>query len=307
MAVDTTPPPTGARGSSKGLSGWVKKNKLAAGGIAAGAGFLFLSKKGDSGGGGSTLVSDSGPATSPLSDVSNYGPNESTGDGGGEQGTGTGLPTDPGTTTTPDDLGDAPDPADAAPTPITVVVQSPERPEAPDPGPSTPTPSFTETATTQQGVTLAGHFFPGATGSTMTGSGSNQYGKYMVHRVAFPGRMEYWWHYTSGSASGKWTGPHSVGEHTTNVQASQPHPTVSVIPGSAVANPGGGGGGGGGSGAPAPAREQPHMGPNIFYNADRNLRYIIQRHSNNKTYRHYESKLNKGDWGSGAGPGVIPT
>lgn len=49
---------------------------------------------------------------------------------------------------------------------------------------------------------------------------------------------------------------------------------------------------------------QPNGGANVFYNADRNLQYIIQRHSNGKTYRHYESKLNKNDWGSG---GVIPT
>lgn len=50
-------------------------------------------------------------------------------------------------------------------------------------------------------------------------------------------------------------------------------------------------------------KAQPILGPGIFYNATRDLRYIIQRHSNGKNYRHYESKLNKGDWGSG---GVIP-
>lgn len=47
---------------------------------------------------------------------------------------------------------------------------------------------------------------------------------------------------------------------------------------------------------------QPTMGPGIFYNADRKLRYIVQK-TNGKNYRRYESRLNKGDWGKG---GVIP-
>lgn len=62
--------------------------------------------------------------------------------------------------------------------------------------------------------------------------------------------------------------------------------------------------------APAPVPQvthqaaQPVTGPGIFYNASRNLRYVVQRHANSKTYRHYESALNRGDWGHG---GVIPT
>jgi hypothetical protein len=51
-----------------------------------------------------------------------------------------------------------------------------------------------------------------------------------------------------------------------------------------------------------PGRPQPIMGPNIFFNATRNLRYIVQKKSG-KSYRYYESALNRGDWGQG---GVIP-
>lgn len=48
---------------------------------------------------------------------------------------------------------------------------------------------------------------------------------------------------------------------------------------------------------------QPNLGPNIFYNDSRRLRYIIQRVAGKGNYKYYESSLNKGDWGKG---GVIP-
>lgn len=59
---------------------------------------------------------------------------------------------------------------------------------------------------------------------------------------------------------------------------------------------------------PTPKAEQPQLGPNIYYNRERNLRYVVQRdwsakHKTYLNYRRYESKLNKGDWGQG---GVVP-
>lgn len=53
---------------------------------------------------------------------------------------------------------------------------------------------------------------------------------------------------------------------------------------------------------------QPTMGPGIFYNADRRLRYVIQSkkttaYPHGHNFRGYESRLNRGDWGGG---GWIP-
>lgn len=64
---------------------------------------------------------------------------------------------------------------------------------------------------------------------------------------------------------------------------------------------------GGGAPATPPAKKPvaPQLGPNIFYNQDRKLRYIVQKHDNGGSYRHYESSLNKGDWGHGAGGPIL--
>lgn len=53
---------------------------------------------------------------------------------------------------------------------------------------------------------------------------------------------------------------------------------------------------------------QPTLGPGIFYNEDRKLRYVVQNKKTNTypkghNFRGYESRLNKGDWGQG---GWIP-
>lgn len=52
---------------------------------------------------------------------------------------------------------------------------------------------------------------------------------------------------------------------------------------------------------------QPISGDGIYYNPDRKLRAVTRKHANGKWYRHYESRLNKGDWGQGGVVGPVWT
>lgn len=84
----------------------------------------------------------------------------------------------------------------------------PQTQPAPAPAPAPPPPPPPTTPTAPAGIQVGDRFFPGATSSHMDGGGRNQYGTYVVHVIVYPGRTERWWHYTQGSARGKWTGPH---------------------------------------------------------------------------------------------------
>lgn len=330
------------------ITEWIKRNKLLAAAAGLGGGILFLSKAGGESVSGSSaddatitrgLIT---PVTGSPSEDSEL-PNDSEGE-------------------FPPEAGFPPEPEFPAEPPLPL---EPEPAAIPEPAFEPEVSTAAPVAAAAGGLTIAGKDFPGATGRTQTGSGKNEFGSYSIWRITFPGRTETWWHYYSGSANGKWTGPHngnvtsanpsgsgsagkppagpeqpklepnvfynadrklryiikdngSQGKHryyesklnrgdwggggVIYIEGSKPQPKPAPAP-SAPRPSGGGSSGGGGGSSSAP---QPNLGPNIFYNSDRKLRYIIQKHSNKKNYRHYESRLNKGDWGSSAGPGVIP-
>lgn len=226
------------------IKNWIKNNKMLAGVLGLGAGFFFLSHKGGGGDASIPPVAGSGPISQADESYTSPGPYDYTTPTTGGSGVDYGdTPGSTGDEAGPDDDGEQASPT--SPGTVTVVVQTPEATTTAgstsvDNPTSTPAPSGGQTATAQQGITVAGKFFAGATSSTMTGGSKNQYGTYMIHAIRFPGRIEYWWHYTQGPSSGKWTGPHNSPATATPPKpvatSSAPQPTT-----------------GGGSSAPAPA------------------------------------------------------
>lgn len=185
-----------------GIVGWIKRNKVLAGGAAVGASVLILSRSGSSSGdasGGSGIIDAEG--------------NQATVSDGPVQLVPVSAPASEGSTDTDfTDTGtdnQAVDDTSGNVEPGTTVIVN-----VPQPTVALPANSPTPASTAGQGVTVSGKFFPGATSSVRTGVNRNQYGDYQVWKITFPGRAEYWWHYVK---QGNWTGPHT-GSHGDDVQ-----------------------------------------------------------------------------------------
>lgn len=196
MSDQSAPAAVPPRGRSNPLKAWFLKNKMLVYIGGGAAGLFLLAKRGQSGSGGDPITATVVPVASAADDS---GLDTGTGGDGGPFDTT--FPIDP-STGGEEGGGTGDEPADPEP---------PFDPESP-PAPATPAASAAAPSSQQQGITLAGHFFAGATSSRMTGSGSNSFGKYMIHLITFPGRTETWWHYTSGKSSGKWTQHGSSGD-----------------------------------------------------------------------------------------------